>query len=526
MASPGILRAATTDGSVEAATRSGRVRGARAGGVCSFKGIPYAGSPAGAGRFKAAPPVTPWTGVRDALQLAAPSIQPPGFQDSQRMPAPSEDCLYLNVWTPACDGRSRPVMFYNHGGGFTSGSGGALAQDGANLAREYDVVVVESNHRLGIMGYLYLGDILGEDYGNQGMLDILAALRWTTDNIGEFGGDPNNVMVFGESGGGAKTTTVYAMPEATRHFAKASIESGPTFRLTPRSAATATARAVLTQLGIAESNARALFDVPAEQLLKVQSKIGGGGGPIIFGAPRPEPNAPAPFAPVIDGVDLPADPFDPVAPPFSAGKPLMIGITSDETVFFNLSDPTTFNLDEAGMRQRLTRMLGANAERVVSTYRHMTPRATPSQLYLRASRDAMMWSSAILIAERKAAQHAAPVFMYELVYPSPTKVPGTDYPSGSPHASDIFMKFDNVPPLSDHPGLFDTDQSAARRRTAKNMSEMWSTFARSSHPGAQGQPFWPAYTPLHRATMFIDSECRVVVDPQSEARLMWEQLRS
>lgn len=221
------------DETVEVETTYGRIRGLRTNGLSTFKGIPYGGSVSGANRFKAAARLEPWKGVRDALKSGAPSLQPsprPSFGTSEGMPA--EDCLYLNVWTPAADRRKRPVMFYSHGGGFTVGSGGAPYQDASNLARAWDVVVVATNHRLGLMGFLYLGELGGEEFaasGNQGLLDICDGLKWVHDNIASFGGDPDNVMIFGESGGGAKTSCLYAMPVAVPYFNKASIEAAPAF---------------------------------------------------------------------------------------------------------------------------------------------------------------------------------------------------------------------------------------------------------------------------------------------------------
>jgi len=203
----------------EAATRYGRVRGRREDGIVKFLGVPYATPPLGELRFRAPRPPRCWSGVRDTVDFPNPAFQVAGAEmgpaGNGRMPAPSEDCLYLNIWTPAADRKRRPVMFYNHGGGYMIGSGSATGQDGTHLARRHDVVVVESNHRLGLLGYLFLGD---DHAANQGMLDILAALRWTSDNIANFGGDPDNIMVWGESGGGAKTAAVYTMPSAARLF--------------------------------------------------------------------------------------------------------------------------------------------------------------------------------------------------------------------------------------------------------------------------------------------------------------------
>ena len=198
-----------TEETVEVKTAYGRLRGKRAGEMITFKGVPYAGPVSGGNRFKAPPPLQPWTGVRDAFTPGPPAFQPPRPSFGKEEPFPSEDCLVLNIWTPAADQRRRPVMFYNHGGGLVIGSGSTWYQDGANLAREYDVVVVANNHRLGLLGYLFLADLAGEEYatsGNQGILDIAAALKWVNENIEAFGGDPHNVMVFGESGGGAKTS--------------------------------------------------------------------------------------------------------------------------------------------------------------------------------------------------------------------------------------------------------------------------------------------------------------------------------
>jgi para-nitrobenzyl esterase len=208
----------TTGPFVEAETANGKVRGGHCRRVLVFKGIPYAGPVSGDGRYKEVPPPVSWSGVRDAVRLGPPSMQGAGTTAGEGEPACNENCLVLNVWTPGVgDGRKRPVMFYCHGGAYSVGSAGTPGQDGTRLAAAYDVVVVASNHRLRLLVYLYLGDIGGEEYatsGNQGVLDLVAALRWVKTNIEFFGGDPDNVMVFGESGGGFKTGTLLAMPTA------------------------------------------------------------------------------------------------------------------------------------------------------------------------------------------------------------------------------------------------------------------------------------------------------------------------
>lgn len=521
-ARPGTAQApspAPADGeSVVVGTTHGQLRGVRNGGLTMFKGVPYAGSPAGAGRFKAPPKLAPWTGVKDALVYGAQAIQPPdpGWPKEWAKAASSEACLVLNVWTPGtADGGKRPVMFYSHGGGFATGNGGAevwpqsLHHDGAALARAYDVVVVTHNHRLGLLGYLYLGDLLGEEYaasGAAGMLDIAAALRWVVDNAEAFGGNPGNVMIWGESGGGAKTATLTAMPQAKGLFHRASIESGPTLRLTPKDAATETTRRVLAALGLSEGRARELVTMPAERLRDVQEKLSGT-SPMVFG-------------PVVDGAVLPAHPYDPVAPSISAHVPLVVGTNKDESIMFlQRGDLAAFSLDEAALRARLLERFGDKADRVLEVHRRERPGASPADLFVAITTGQWMWHNAIVLAERKAALQAAPVFMYQFAYESEVPVaPGVAYPTKAAHAMEIAFKFN-------HP---ETSPEAGRRperfQAARNMSAAWAAFARNGNPSHPGIPAWPAYDTARRATMLLDAECRVVDDPHREERLLWQEI--
>jgi len=524
---------------VEANTACGRVRGMKTAGLVTFKGIPYAGSVSGAGRFKAAPPLQPWTGFRDALQLGAPSLQPGGQRRNE--PPSDENCLFLNVWTPAADGRKRPVMFYSHGGGFVVGSGGAAYQDGSGLARTWDVVVVATNHRLGLLGFLYLGDLGGEEYatsGNQGLLDICDGLKWVHQNIDAFGGDPDNVMIFGESGGGAKTSCLYAMPTAEPFFNKASIESGPGIRMLPRDVATQTTIMTLKQLGLEKDDWRKLLDVPASKLLDVQVELGKQpGGPLTMNGGRKGMGGnarPGGFGPVVDGAILPRHPFDPDAPSISKNKPLIVGSNRDETNFFFMERHATdvFQLTNATLQERLQKEFGANAHLIFETYRKSRPGASAPDLYTAISTARMIGIGAITIAERKYEQHGAPVYMYIFTHESDLIIPGTDHKLGAAHALEIPYKFNNIQPAA-------KDATAGSQaptqnmmlvsgpeseKAAHNMSEMWSTFAKTGHPGAQGQPYWPTYTTEKRATMEIDAQCKVVDDPFALERAMWERL--
>ena len=454
---------------VEVEIAYGRLRGKRNGDLITFKGIPYAGPVSGENRLKPPPPLVPWTGIRDAFSPGPPSFQPsrPSFGGEE--PFPSENCLVLNVWTPAPDHRRRPVMFYNHGGGFTIGSGSTWYQDGGNIAREYDVVVVASNHRLGLLGYLFLADLAGEEYattGNQGLLDIAAALKWVHENIEAFGGDPQNVMVFGESGGGAKTSCIYAMPAAKDYFNKASIESGPGVHVTPRDLATESARMVLNELGLSDKEVHKLREVPAEKLVEVQGTLAQkhpGGLTLSGGRKGMVISRPGGFSPVVDGTYLPHHPFDPTAPAISRDKPLMVGTNKDEMAFFfwERKENAVFTLTDDGLKSRLDKEFGSNAEKILTLYRKSRPGVSPADLYIAITTARAFWLGSVEIAEKKYEQKSAPGYMYMFTHESNLVVPGTNHRLGAAHATEIWYKFNNVdlerPKDSSRPSLIGTD---------------------------------------------------------------------
>lgn len=503
-------------GSLIVRTTYGAVRGASRDGVVCFKGIPYAGSPAGQNRFKAPPPLKPWSGVRDALVYGPASIQTTDPNRPKNLPMfpMNEDCLFLNVWTPAFwDGEKRPVMFYSHGGGFATGNGGAetpqddTIHDGSALARNYEVVVVTTNHRLSLLGYLYLGDILGEEYaasGCAGMLDIVAALRWVHDNIERFGGDPDRVMIFGESGGGMKTSCLTAMPSANGLFSRASVESGSMLRGTSRAEATQTANALLAKLGLKPSEAGQLLTIPVSRLVSLENPAGA--GTLRFG-------------PVVDGHYLPANPYDPVAPAISAKVPMIVGTNENEAVFFFMNQPAIFTMTDPQLRERVQGIFREKADHVLSIYRSAYPNASPTDVFLAIMTAHFFWANAIKMAERKASQKAAPVYMYMFRYQSNALANhNPPYPFRASHAMEIAFKFD-------HPqtkGLIGTNP--ARFPTALNMSGAWASFARNGNPDFDGIPHWPAYSLDKRETMFIDAKCSVVGDPWREQRVLWSDL--
>jgi para-nitrobenzyl esterase len=490
-----------------AETTAGKIRGAIEGRVAAFRGIPYGASNDGSARFLPPQKPQPWPGVKDCIELghrspqAASGLIPEVAAVDSKEPM-GEDCLVLNVWTPATSAaQKRPVMVWLHGGGFTSGSGGFKIYDGVNLAGRHDVVVVTVNHRLNAFGYLYLADLGGAKYAsasNVGMLDIVAALEWVRDNIANFGGDPGNVTIFGQSGGGAKVSTLLAMPAANGLFHRAVIESGASLRGVPRDAANQSTEAFLAKVGLKPNQIDQLQTVPVERL--IQATTG---------------DRALRFAPVVDGNILPRNPFDPSAPEISAGVPLLIGTTQTEVTFFagQQLDP----IDEATARQRIQqnfRASDADTDKIIAAYKHVDPKISNIDLYLESASDSFAWTSALTAAERKAALGKAPVFMYYFKWRSPVR----DGKLKAMHCMEIPFVFDN--PDAGKPM---TGSGTDRYALASKISGAWAAFARTGNPSQKGLA-WPAYDTTRRGTMILEDKCEVVDDPRREIRFALSSL--
>ena len=491
-------------------TTAGKVRGIIQGGTHIFRGIPYGASTAGTNRFMPPRKPEPWAGVREAFQNGPTAPQLGGPVNplilNHRQPAiEGEDCLVINVFTPGVnDGRKRPVMVWLHGGGFAAGAGSAHAFDGTDLARSGDVVMVSVNHRLNIFGYLYLADVGAERYadsGNAGLLDIVAVLEWVRDNIVHFGGNPGNVTIFGQSGGGLKISTLLAMPPAKGLFHKAIIESGSSLKGIHREEANKTTERILAKLGLQANQVDELQNLPVERLLSAIDTRGSAPG-----------TAPVAIAPVVDGRALPRDPFDPTAPEISADVTLIIGSVNTEGTFFTPPDSPLFSLDEAGMRTRLTQRYGEATDKLIDLYRKEMPSASPSKIYFLIT---AFPTAAITQAERKVALGKAPVYMYLFTWETPVEG-GKRH---SPHTVELPFVFNNVVEQPEEVGTGPELQPLAEK-----VSGAWTAFARTGNPSVAGAPKWPAYTANERATMIINNEWKVMNDPRHDARLIMNSL--
>jgi para-nitrobenzyl esterase len=508
-----VLAHAQTQDSVIAETAFGKIRGEEVQGVKIFKGVPYGASTAGQNRFMPPKDPAPWTGVRDALHYGPSTPQSdPGVARtvsrlsvaSAGLPAESEDCLVLNVWTPGLkDGRKRPVLFWCHGGGFVSGSGSSPGTDGANLARRGDVVVVTINHRLNVLGFTYLAEFGGSDFassGDVGMLDIVHALRWVRNNIEQFGGDPNTVMIFGQSGGGRKVGTLLAMPSAKGLFHRAVIESGPTIQLVERDQAIRVAEMLLAKLNVGKAQVRDLQKLPVDRIMSAYFAVVkdmAGQDQMTQG-----------FSPTVDGSAVPKHPFHPAASPISADVPLMLGSTRTEMTL--LSDDASFSLDEAGMRGRVKGLAGNEGDALIELYKKLNPRATPSDLFFLIASDYRYGAPIMKIAERRAALGKAPVYLYYFTWETPVEGGRLK----SPHTIEIPFAFDNVQISRQLTG-----GGADAMALADKLSDTWISFARTGDPNTRKLPYWPAFNARERPTLVINNQSKVVSDPIREQRL-------
>jgi para-nitrobenzyl esterase len=482
-------------------TRQGRVAGYADSGISIFKGIPY-GEDTSRYRFRAPVARAPWQGVREA-QVYGPAAP----QSSPEEPM-SEDCLVLNVWSPGLDNKRRAVMVYIHGGGFSGGSGSSPLYDGVALCQPGDVVVVTLNHRLNVFGYLFLQKLGGERYaggGNAGQLDLVLALEWVRDNIERFGGDPKRVMLFGQSGGGAKIATLLAMPRARSLFHRAITMSGQQVTASGPNGATRRAQGLLDALKLDDSKLEELGKLPYKMILEASRAPDplSGSGSLYFG-------------PVLDDAVLPRHPFFPDAPALSHDIPLVLGNTHDETrTLIGRDHPECFDLPWDGLAQRIAKELEGrtdiDADLLVREYRRLYPKYTASEVFFAATTAGRSWRGQLIEAELRARANA-PTWVYELDWRSP--LDGGKW--RAPHTLDIPLAFDNTRT----PNALSGDDAAARQM-AKLVSGAFIAFAKTGNPNAAGLPRWPQYRLERRATLILDLPPVIADDPRGAERRLF-----
>ena len=478
---------------------SGKARGSWSGPhsgvpVRQFLGVPY-GADTRATRFLPPKPAQPWGGVRDASAYGPASPQGSGSEPQ------SEDCLVLNVWAPEHrPGAKRPVLVYIHGGGYTTGSGASPLTHGARLAARGDVVVITLNHRLNLFGHLHLAAPAGDAYaasGNAGLLDLVLALQWVRDNAAAFGGNANNVTLFGQSGGGAKIACLMAMPAAHGLFHRVWTMSGQQVTLQGPRGATMRARAAMEHLGATLDQLR---DLPADKLLAALNAR----DPSIA-------NTRIYWGPVLDDVTMSAHPFWPQAPALSRDIPMVMGNSREETgSLIARGDATIFDLTWETLPPRLERDLVSDVDvhNTIRLYRTLYPDLPPAQVFLRATSAGRSWRAQVIEAEARARQ-GAPTFVYQLDYPSRSE--GGRY--GAYHMLDIPLVFTNT-----HEATADTGDDAPARALSETMSDALLRFARMGDPNGGALPAWPHYDLAQRHTMMFDKTTRVQSDPRGEER--------
>jgi para-nitrobenzyl esterase len=488
-------------------TSYGKVQGIENAGIKLFKGIPYGADTGGKNRFMPPKKPAPWKGVRECIGYGpvSPQTQADLRSDYSQMimwdrhvgdGRLGEDCLVLNVWTPGVDQAKRAVLVSFHGGGFATGSGNFPGYDGAQLARFGDVVVVTVNHRLAAFGYTHLADLGAPpefaSAGVCGVMDMTASLEWVRDNIANFGGDPSRVMIFGQSGGGAKTTTMLAVPAAKGLFQRAAIQSGSLIRLATKDRASESAEKLLAKLNIPKSRIADIQKVSWQQLLQAQSAAM---------AER------AGFSPVLDGKYLPHHPFDPSAPAESADVPIIVSSTLEDAA----AGLTNFDLDDAGLVKVLNERFAGKGQQLLEVYRNYYPDKPAFLLQAQALTDAGNRRSASLQCELKHKQGVASAYLYIWAWASNCY----DGKFGACHGLDVSASFYNVRDQAMSSG------GREGRMMAERLASAWVAFAKTGDPNNPKIPHWEPYNAETRPTMMFDSITTLVHDPRSDIRKLW-----
>jgi para-nitrobenzyl esterase len=497
-----------------AKSSTGDVQGRPVAHGLVFRGIPFAEPPVGDLRYRPPRPAKAWQGVRDCGDFGPVCAQDASNQmalvsGGKTGPTGSEDCLYLNVWTPALDSARRPTMVFIHGGGFLAGGGSQPWYDGEAFARD-DVVLVTVNYRLHALGFLFLDELFegAEATGNLGVLDQIAALHWVRDNIAAFGGDPDNVTVFGQSAGAMSVGSLLATPAAKGLFRRAILQSGAAHNNLRPDTANRVTRRVLELLDVPAGDWDALRAVPCETIVKAANQVGQEAATLLKGE-----SPGGAFAPVIDGVTRSARSVDLVAGGAAAGLDLLLGSCADEwrVFIFAAPEPARARLEAAA--PALLSSFGEHAGKLAATYRQAQPQASDLEVFTAVKGDQTFTIPAVRLAEAQSLHHAN-VFLYRFSWRSPV----LEGALGACHVLDVpfvFETLDRVPNfVGDHPP----------RTLAAAMHGAWIRFARNGDPNGPGLPDWPPYDRASRSVMNFDEPISLMRDPAREKRLLWDEL--
>jgi para-nitrobenzyl esterase len=487
-------------------TTLGKVRGLREDGLDLFRGIPFAAPPVGPLRFRPPQPALPWSGVREATRFGLSAPQAPlalDFLDGMDVGPTSEDCLFLNVATPAADGGKRPVMVWIHGGAFTIGSGSQRMYDVRPLTKRGQVVVVSINYRLGALGFLGLDH--EEAAPNAGLLDQVAALRWVRENIAGFGGDPKNVTIFGESAGGMSVGCLLGMPEAKGTFDKAVPMSGAAHATNPQSAHARLRADFCKELGVADNDLAALRAKSADEIIAAQQRC----EKLMLGHPQR-----IGFRPNLDGKAMAERPIDQIRKGLSADVPVLVGATRDEWKLFGMMDPASRKLDAAGLEAAIELRAPGHGAAIVAAYRGARPEATPVELFDAIETDRIFRIPAIRLAEAQSA-HQPDTYAYLYTWESP--ILGGRL--GACHGIDVPFVFG----LIGTPGAekFAGGGADAERLQAQTAGA-WLAFAREGRPADRSLPEWPRFESARRATMLLGPRSELAPDPFAAERAAWQ----